>query len=216
MSLKLTSVQRGMGQVQVSKQELWRPAIQPKAYTASTTALLSAGNFATVLPLAAPTTNTNGAPASNMTTGLYVVWGLEPFNMLGLRFLGARNGGDPDGRTAAARLWLLEGAINTGDTDELQGEFQMDLNLTAGALKLIDNSIFTHPTAAYVANWVDTIAETNDVSLDPGARKTGGVGDDIQTLWLDGRGASGFIINIDCDAGGGTALEGVLPLYRTL
>lgn len=174
---------------QGTRQTIWRPCIEPATYSNSDTALGTAGAYAHQL-------------ASNLVeataTGVFVVKSLNPFNLLGLRFL-AYKSSSPDGLTGTARVWLLEDGQDycsggAAKDREIMGEFQADLALTVGAKGILAESPWKRPSGSTFSYIVDGLVASNDRSLSPGCRITGGLGDDWATAWIDGRGARGFIV----------------------
>lgn len=171
--------------------------------------LASPGDYINALaPTKAGDPPFTAAPA---LTGLYLVWGLDPHDMLALSFACSK-ATDPDGETANARFWLLGGAIGNPQDTECRGKYGGELALTCGSQALVTGSVFADPTAGRISKWVDTIGKTADLTLRTSLAVSGSIGDNaVAEAAFDMEGHRGLMVHVV-----GSVNVSWLPFYRKL
>lgn len=134
-------------------------------------------------------------------------------NSLALKFIG-----DPDSPSTVSRgigaIWGTSKLTESGQSDEVIGEYLGQFDLTVGTAEATSSSILPTSPQAYFCNRIDPRV---DASLFPGMRVVGQQEDAGPVLLIDSMGYDQFIVELRCELPAGSsdvAADGLAFIYR--
>lgn len=141
-------------------------------------------------------------PTQDPAGGVFLLGPFDPTSSVALRFHGT-HGTDADGKTFAARIWLLDELVQVGHADnpvEYLGFPQLDLSLTIGNTSLNTASKIVTGVTGNLHKAVDTISATADYTRASGYVIGGSANDAWPFIMWDRVGSPYMIVQLSLNS----------------